>query len=116
MVLVTGFISKNIPTFPLKNGTPAVPDPIQNKPHSLPPGISFTVDANNYKPNKNDIYVLSTPGIGYQSFTNTTALMMTVHGRELEFCIDTGSSLSLIADSALREFFSDIKVLTMTKG
>src|SRR5438046_3176920 len=101
MVLVTGFISKNTPTFPLKNRTPAVPDPIQNKPYSLPPGISFTVNANDYKPNENGIYVLLTPGTGYQSFTNTTALMMTAHGRELEFCIDTGLSLSLIADSAL---------------
>src|SRR5205809_168559 len=41
---------------------------------------------------------------------------MTVYGRELEFCIDMGSSLSLIADSALREFFPDIMVSTIAEG
>ena len=101
MVLVTGSILKKTPTFPLKDRMPAVPNPIQNKPHSLPPGISFTIDTNDCKPDENSVYVLSTLGAGYQGFTNTTALIMTVHGRELEFCIDTGSSLSLIADSAL---------------
>ncbi len=74
------------------------------------------IDTNNYKPDENSVYVLSTLGVGYQGFTNTTALITTARGRELEFCIDTGSSLSLIADSALREFFPDIMVSTIAEG
>ena len=80
---------------------PVAPNPIQNKPHSLPPGISFMIDTNDCKPDENSVYVLSTLGAGYQGFTNTTALIMTAHGRELKFYIDTGSLLLLITDSAL---------------
>ena len=78
-----------------------VPNPIQNKPHSLPPGISFMIDTNDCKPDENGVYVLSTLSVGYQGFTNTTALITIVRSRELEFYIDTGSLLLLIADLAL---------------
>src|SRR5438552_15545990 len=74
------------------------------------------IDTNDCKPDENGVYVLSTLGTGYQGFTNTTALITTACGKELEFCIDIGSSLLLIADSALREFFPDIMVSTMAKS
>ena len=95
---------------------PAAPNPIQNKPHSLPPGISFMIDTNDYKLDENSIYVLLILSVEYQGFTNTTVLIITTHSRELEFCIDIGLLLSLIIDSALWEFFPDIMVSTMAEG
>ena len=74
------------------------------------------IDTNNCKLDKNGIYVLSTLGAGYQGFTNTTALIMTMHSRELKFCIDMRSLLLLIVDLALWEFFPDIMVLTIAEG
>ena len=65
MVLVTRSISKKIPTFLLKDRIPAVSNSIQNKLHSLLLGISFIIDTNDYKLDKNGIYVFSILGIRY---------------------------------------------------
>ena len=56
------------------------------------------------------------PGYSFQSLTNARAITYTPSGTSLEFCVDTGSSLSLISRHTLAKSFPTIQILQMTGG
>jgi len=81
----------------------------------VPRGTSFIINTG-HQPNAAGVYNISIPGTGYRAFTNTRAYLWPPNEKPIEFCIDSGSSISLIDRSVLLRHFPSIHPRYMSDG
>ena len=81
----------------------------------IPKGTSFIVNTG-HQPNAAGVYRISIPGTGYRAFTNTRAYLWPPSEKPIKFCIDSGSSISLIDCLVLLQHFPSIHPHYMPDG
>ena len=68
---------------------------------------------NNILENQNNLPM--EPGRQYKNYSHAIATTSTPAGYDLEFCLDTGSGMSLISRDTLKQFFPTVKIETMPR-
>ena len=91
--------------------------PTKNSTKSMPAfnGTSFIVNPG-HKLSTTGVYRVSIPGTGYRNFTNARAYLWPPNKGLIEFCIDSGASISLIDRSTLQRHFPAIYIHHMPDG
>ena len=67
-------------------------------------------------PDPAGVYSITLDGNSFRRYTNTRAILHTPDVAELEFCVDSGSALSLIDEDVLAKHFPYLAVQSMPRG
>ena len=73
-------------------------------------GTSFALNDSLAQPDEAGIYHVALPGESFRGYTNARATTITETGKHVEFCVDTGSALSLIDERMLKEHYLSLKI------